>query len=479
MSSIKDDEQNSASVGSGGGGIGSFVVWFIRMMSSTKDDEQNSARASAGSGGGGKSMGGGGGAGGGEEKAIAASTRARDAGATFAVRIRGATGDKDWKVNGLYLVTDEVSGGMPLYKKQGAERWLEYHVSEGCWMSRSTDNKGQELEHCNAYVICDVGVLPDKAPRGAWRVIVTVEDEADFEAQASVLVTPMSAAEVAAEAAALQAACAAARAAATYAVRIGGATGDNACYVNGVYKVTDKVSGGMPVYRKQGGKVWLEYHVSQCRWMSRPTSSKGQVKNFCYAYVDCDVGVLPDKAPRGAWHVDVDNDAYEVQASVVVTPMSAEEVPAEAAVLRAARAAATYVVCIRGARGDKAWCVNGLYEVMDEVSGGMPVYKKQGAEMWLEYHVSRGQWMSRPTEHKGKASNSCWAYVDCDFGMLPDKAPRGAWHVYVNNAFEAQASVVVTPMSEEEVEILQAAFTAARAVARAAAAAAKVRNSED
>jgi len=179
-------------------------------MSSTKDDEQNSARASAGSGGGGMSMGGGGGDERGEEQAIVTSTRAHDAAATYAVRISGATGDNAWRVNGVYEVTDEVSGGMPVYKKQGGDMWLEYHVSNGRWMSRSTLYKGQANDACLAHVHCDVGVLPDKAPRGAWHVWVNNA----FEAQASVVVTPMSAAEVAAEAAALQAARAATRAAA-------------------------------------------------------------------------------------------------------------------------------------------------------------------------------------------------------------------------------------------------------------------------
>jgi len=163
------------------------------------------------------------------------------------------------------------------------------------------------------------------------------------------------------------------------------------------------------------------------------------------------------------------------------------EEQAIAASTRARDAVATYAVRISGARGNYAWYVNGLYEVTDEVSGGKPVYKKQGAEMWLEYHVSRGEWMSRPTYCKGQASNACYAYVDCDVGVLPDKAPRGAWHVWVNRSLKAQASVVVTPISEEEVAAeaaalqaaLQVACAATRAAARAAAVVAEVSKNKE
>jgi len=233
------------------------------------------------------------------------------------VRISGDIGDNAVYVNGLYEVTDEISGGMPVYKKQGAEQWLEYHVSFRQWMSRSTARKGQTSDLCHAYVACAVGMLPDKAPKGAWHVVVN----GAWRAQSNIVITPLSAAEVsaevAAEAAALQAACEAARVAATYAVCISGATGSRASYVNGVYEVTDEVSGGMPVYKKQESDMWLEFHVSKSQWMSRRTASKGQTTDICHAYVTCAIGVLPDKAPTGAWHVCNDKD-WQTQASVVV-----------------------------------------------------------------------------------------------------------------------------------------------------------------
>jgi len=112
--------------------------------------------------------------------------------------------------------------------------------------------------------------------------------------------------------------------------------------------------------------------------------------------------------------------------------------------------------------------VNGLYEVTDEISGGMPVYKKQRAELWLEYHVSLCQWMLKSTASKGQENNATCAYVACDVGVLPDKAPRGAWHVaFFFSSLAAQASVVVTRVSASEAAVEEAAFQAACAKAQA------------
>jgi len=390
--------------------------------------------------------------------------------------ISGVKGNNAVWVNGLYEVTQEVSGGMPVYKKHGGEQWLEYHVLTGKWMSRATASRGQASGSCDAYVACSIGVLPDKALKGTWYV----RANGTYAAQASVVVSRVSAAEAAEAAlpaAAVEAFCAPARAAATYAVRISGATGDKADRVNGLFEVTDKISGGMPVYKKHGANNWLlEYHISNLLWILRSTTINGQAESACTAKVACAIGLLPDKAPRGAWQVLV-NGAHAAQASVVVTIARNEEVAAAVAALKAAgdaaHEAATYAVRISGATGVNAWRVNGVYKVTNEDSGDMPVYKKREADQWLEYHVSTNKWFSRSSANKGQASERCDAFVDCTSNncVLPDKAPSGAWHVPLSSkgAWAAQASVVVSPMSEEEVKAEADAEPTACAAARAAA----------
>jgi len=103
-------------------------------------------------------------------------------------------------------------------------------------------------------------------------------------------------------------------------------------------------------------------------------------------------------------------------------------------------------MCISGATGINAAYVNGLYEVTDEVSGRMPVYKKQGDDMWLEYHSLTTRWMLRATAYKGQKGSGCTAFVLCDSGLvLPDKPHKSgrSWHVLVSGNWDRQAGISV------------------------------------
>ena len=48
-------------------------------------------------------------------------------------------------------------------------------------------------------------------------------------------------------------------------------------------------------------------------------------------------------------------------------------------------------VDVRGAHGMNAFKINGVYEPIDEYSGGWPVYHRRGGvDYWLEYTEERG-----------------------------------------------------------------------------------------
>ena len=48
-------------------------------------------------------------------------------------------------------------------------------------------------------------------------------------------------------------------------------------------------------------------------------------------------------------------------------------------------------VDVRGANGMNAFKINGVYEPIDEYSGGWPVYQRRGGvDYWLEYTEERG-----------------------------------------------------------------------------------------
>ena len=103
------------------------------------------------------------------------------------------------------------------------------------------------------------------------------------------------------------------------AVRLAGATGGSATYVNGVYEPTSEVSsGGVTVYRKLGdADRWLEYYAGAGRWDVKPTGSKG--KDSCTACCTVPVKCLPEECPEGQWRVYDDVSRYVSQASVAVT----------------------------------------------------------------------------------------------------------------------------------------------------------------
>lgn len=60
------------------------------------------------------------------------------------VDIRGATGPSASSINGVYEVTDEFSGGWPVYCKRGdSDKWLEFIVATSEWYVKPTSDKGK------------------------------------------------------------------------------------------------------------------------------------------------------------------------------------------------------------------------------------------------------------------------------------------------------------------------------------------------
>ena len=81
-------------------------------------------------------------------------------------------GPKRDLVNGMYRMTTEVSGNMPVYKKKGGDQVLEYILEKKSWMSKHASNKGQDNFECNARAICELGTLPYQI-KTQWEVFVS------------------------------------------------------------------------------------------------------------------------------------------------------------------------------------------------------------------------------------------------------------------------------------------------------------------
>jgi hypothetical protein len=87
--------------------------------------------------------------------------------------------------------------------------------------------------------------------------------------------------------------------------------------------------------------------------------------------------------------------------------------------LGAERRLQSFSVDIRGATGQSALSINGVYEVTNEISGGWPVYRKVGdAEKWLEFIAATNEWYVKPTTDKGRAEG--WMCIPCDNPTRPE-----------------------------------------------------------
>ncbi len=146
----------------------------------------------------------------------------------------------------------------------------------------------------------------------------------------------------------------------TKAVRLAGATGERATYVNGVYEPTSEVSSGVTVYRKVGDAGrWLEYLAGARQWQVKPTVWKGK-NGGCYAYYHIPAKCLPEECPVGQWKVVVDGTLVS-QASITVSNVNQRELEAHKAAASATAEAArlcngTTSVRLAGAMGECSGC---------------------------------------------------------------------------------------------------------------------------
>ena len=94
------------------------------------------------------------------------------------------------------------------------------------------------------------------------------------------------------------------------------------------------MSGGMPVYRKQGDSdKWLMYNPNDKSWIVQPTSAKGTSGG--YAYLKCDPPCLPENGNKRTWQVVV-GSAFHLQADVEISIATPQEVADAAALIVAA-----------------------------------------------------------------------------------------------------------------------------------------------
>lgn len=83
------------------------------------------------------------------------------------------------------------------------------------------------------------------------------------------------------------------------------------------------------------------------------------------------------------------NNNWEKQKTIKVTSLSSKQALDNE--LYGSKMLEAVPLDVRGASGVNAFKINGVYEPLEEFSGGWPVYqRKGGVDYWLEYNEDRG-----------------------------------------------------------------------------------------
>ena len=202
-------------------------------------------------------------------------------------------------------------------------------------------------------------------------------------------------------------------------VHIIGATGANSDSVNGEYKATTELSGGMPIYAKLGSTVMiLEYLDVAKAWQAKNKTDKGL--NRALAYCNTPVKCLPQDCPVSKWEV-TDNTKFHKQPAVTISSH-------------------IFIIGATGANGDS---VNGEYKATTELSCEMPIYAKVGSTvMILEYLDVAKAWQAKNKTDKGL--NRALAYCKVPAKCLPQDCPVSKWEVTDNTNFHPQPAVTIS-----------------------------------
>eukprot|EP00729_Bicosta_minor_P016936 gene16936-biopygen29287 len=122
---------------------------------------------------------------------------------------------------------------------------------------------------------------------------------------------------------------------------------------------------------------------------------------------------------------------------------------------------------VKGAAGLNGAKVNGVYEKVEEMQNGKPVYIKVGSTgMMCCWYDRSGRWLVSTTTHKD--ANEAAGYAkSIETGLAaPELATQ--WDVYLGDKWEVQPAVAVAVLSGAEVHAAKVAADAAAAAAVAA-----------
>jgi hypothetical protein len=214
------------------------------------------------------------------------------------ILIHNISGENAGIINGVYLVTSETSCGWPVFhKRDDPDIFLEFRSTTSSWGIRSSEGRGTNRSF--AYAAVKDAILPHLLDV-SWR------DGSGGNLGGSVDVfTPEMQAE--------ETEIINRRLASAKVVKIYGVIGDSAHIINGMYRPTQDIVCGLPVYQQiEDPDIWLEYCQTTSSWDCKDSESRGS--GSCFAYALCSVDFPqciscgwrdPDGDARLGGHVEV------------------------------------------------------------------------------------------------------------------------------------------------------------------------------
>ena len=275
----------------------------------------------------------------------------------YPVHVTGVTGQNAALANGTFLETGWPNCGRPTYFNDPVG-WIEYHNEIGTWIIKPASSRGKGEGWLKSNYSCPWAQTVDECIR--WDEHHNAMGGEGWK---------------------LSRTCRAIRAAPP--VSITGVTGTRASSINGVYTAAGARSGDRPLYRRDGGDVWIEYNADREKWMIKGASCLGEFKGWMRSSDRCPGAQVVEEVP--SWDVwDRDCNAWVPQDTVSILP-------------------AFFPVEITGVTGPYAKRLNCRYFVTNEQHDGRPVYRSRNGEVGIEFDADTQTWLVKRWSMRGEA----------------------------------------------------------------------------
>ena len=328
------------------------------------------------------------------------------------VAISGLEGALAELVNGRYSVSGAEHDGRAVYRKLGGSVWAEYHAEEERWMIRGKSQRGTSRGYLRSADKTTARLLQDVERWEAWK------PDGRFCAEDSHSEASESSAW------GLQRSFGISRV--FYPVHVTGVTGQNASLANGTFVETGWPNCGRPTYFNDP-VGWIEYHDTIGTWIIKPVSSRGKGEGWLKSNYSCPWAQSVDECIRWDEHHNaMGGEGWKLSRTC-----------------RAIRAALP--VSITGVTGTRGASINGVYTAAGARSGERSLYRREGGDVWIEYHADREKWMVKGTSFLGEFKGWMRSSDRCPGAQVLEEVP--SWDVWDRdcNAWVTQDTVSILP----------------------------------